>query len=140
MTAIQTPDRPIGVWLISLFVMGSGSMTLLAMYVIYFGDLAVPPATQAYLESLSFLEVSLSFCLGALNIGAAVSLFLLRKTAVTLFASALALNAVQTIWNLLFRDYLAAIGGNLFSVLLGLAIAMAITAYAWNLRTKAVLH
>lgn len=140
MTAIQTANRPIWVWLISLFILGSSSISLFSIYVLYFGDQALPPATEAYFESLSGLEVSLSLCVGALNIAAAVSLLLLRKTAVTLFAAALALNAALTAWNLLFREFLPAIGGNLLGVLLGLAIAAGITAYAWTLRAKAVLH
>jgi hypothetical protein len=90
-----------------------------------------PYSVFDYLESVAFI---------LLKVGAAVMLFRLSRTAVTLFLTILGLNAVATGYDLLTKG-LPPPGGPVvvMSIAIGFGILTAIAFYAWRLQVNGVL-
>lgn len=92
------PRRPVGVWVISIFYVISAGWTLLSFVLVLTGTITLNEAQRVYFASLGIVDWLLSLGIGVLGITAAVSLFLLRRVTVPLFATALVLNIVLTVF------------------------------------------
>ena len=141
--------RPGWVWGIFIFYVVTTAWGLLARLLIYLGVYPVPEQQQAILCNQSTASALFGLALMALNLAAAVWLWLLRKRAFDLFVAAFALSVASVIWQLIGGGGpLATIlsQGTLmvvittFSLVVGWTISLAICLYVWNLRQKGVLE
>lgn len=137
----QARKRPGWVWAISIFYFLSAAYTLLAFYLIYSGSIPLQPAQRAYFSQLTFLDIGASVLIGTLNLAGAVTLFILRRIAFSLFATAFALGILTTVWHTIEKGWVAAVGSaGLVGAFIGWALAIAICAYTWRLGKAGVLR
>jgi hypothetical protein len=73
--------------------------TLLSFVLIHAGAIPLNAAQIAYFDSLGTLDYVFSVGIGLANFLGAISLFLLRRMAFHLFASALVANLLMTLWH-----------------------------------------
>jgi len=110
-TATETPTRrPVWVWLISVYFFLSASWTLLSFYLIRIGAVPLTPPQRSYFESLNGADYLLTIIGALLTLSAAVSLFLLSKSAYYLFCATLAFNIAYTLWHIISRHWISVIG------------------------------
>ena len=84
--------RPAGIWIVSVLYLLSAGWTFLSFVLIFGGVVDLNEAQRVYFASLGTLDWLLTLLIGAVGIVAAIALFLLRRIAVPLFATTLALN------------------------------------------------
>jgi hypothetical protein len=48
--------RPVGVWVVTIFVVLSTLFTAFSFYAVFSGKISIPPAQQAYLATLTPLD------------------------------------------------------------------------------------
>jgi len=139
--------RPGWVWGIFIFYVVTSTWGLLSRLLIYVGVYPVPEQQQAIIRNQSTGSILFGLVLMALNLTAAVWLWLMRKRAFDLFVATFALSVASVIWQLIGGGPLASLmtQGTLmvvitiFSLVVGWAISLAICLYAWNLRQQGVL-
>jgi hypothetical protein len=107
----------------------------------YTGTIPLSAAQHAYFRSLGVVDYLGSVGIGVLNVVGVVKLFRLRKSAVSILSTSLALNAAFTLFNLLQGSFVQAIGGSgLVGALLGLILLASVFLYARRLRKDGVLN
>jgi hypothetical protein len=135
------PKRPIWVWVISIFFFVSAGWTLLSFALIFSGIIPLDAAQKAYFDKLTAVDYAATLIIGACNFIGAIALFLLRRIAVPLFATALALTLVMTIWQSATKGWVEAMSGpGLVGALVGYALLIVVCIYAWHLSRKGVLR
>lgn len=137
-------NRPVWVWVISIFIIISAGWTLLSPHILIMKIGGVPlnlnPLRQAYFGDLIIVDDRLSLLVAPANLIGAIALFLLRKVAVYFFASALFANLSLTVWNALTKGWTGAIDGPGFvGAIIGWALLTAICFYCWKLSKAGVL-
>jgi len=135
----QKMRRPVWVWIIAIFYCISIPLTLLGFYLILSGSSTMPTAQQAYFNSLTAFDYSITIIIAIANLFGAITLFLLRRTALLYLTCALVLNVILHIWHVLSKGYPTAAGVSVVSMVLSLAIAFAVCIYTWKLCEKDVL-
>ena len=132
--------RPVWVWIISIFFFLSSVWTLFAFYLVYSGTIPLQPAQLTYFKSLTLVDHSLTVLLLLSNLGGAVALLLLRSPALYFFVGAFILNVVMTIWHILTKGWIAAVGGAGFlGMLIAYGLIVAVCIYTWNLKKSGLL-
>ena len=133
----QRRRRPVGVWVVAIYCLLTGSFQLISQALILTRHVKFSGAGTAYLDSVTSLHWVLSLADSAVTVAGAIALFLLRKSAVPLFAVALALNVIATaIWT----NWYELLGGfGIVGALAVWAILIAVILYARSLSTKGVL-
>ena len=106
---MQSTKRPKGVWVIVIFYALSVAWTLLSLWLVYSKRVPVPVATAEYLNSLSALEHAYTAATILLMVAFLVSLFLMRRVAVTIFTIYIALNGFSFLWSIVFRNFLSSV-------------------------------
>ena len=132
--------RPVLVWVIFLFYLAATLSTFAGLFLIYSGRVAMNSVQQAYFAHLSILDHLATVLLVSINLVGAVMLFRLRRTAVTLFAAALALNLILTLRAMLSSRQLDVFQQSAAGVLTGLIIALAVLLYSIRLLRRAILY
>jgi hypothetical protein len=131
--------RPVLVWVIVLFYLAATLSTFTGLFFIYSGRLVMNSAQQAYFAHLTIFDHLATVFLVSINLVAAIMLFRLRRTAVALFAAALALNLILTLRAMLSSNQLDVFQQSGAGVLAGLIIAAAVLLYSIRLLRKAIL-
>ena len=132
--------RPIWIWVISIFYFLSAGYTLLSFYLIYTGTITLTPAMQAYFDSLSTFDYSITILTGTANFFGAITLFLLRKQAFYLFSGALCAGILLTISHTICKGWATAIGGSgLIGMLISWGIALAVITYSKKLIKRGLI-
>ena len=132
--------RPGWVWAISIFYFISAVFTLLSFYVIFSGRISIDPAQKAYFDSLTPIDYGITIILGLLNLTGVVTLFLLRRQAFYFFTGSFIVNILMTIWHLLSKGWIAAIGGpGLVGVIISWGLLIAVCLYSRSLIKAGVL-
>jgi len=133
--------RPKLVWAITIFYVISVPFTLLSVLSVSTGQVPLSPAMQAYFDSLSVFDYSLTTLVAALNVAGAISLFRLRTSAVWLLTVALGLNGFLSLSHALTTNWIEAMAeaSGLGGIFLGWLIALGIVFYTWRLKQKGVL-
>jgi hypothetical protein len=132
--------RPVLVWIISIYFIFSLLFTLLSFIIIFSGIIPLQPAQKAYFENLTIFDHTYTILIMLANLIGAITLFLLRKFAFYFFTFALLLNILSTIYNILSKGWVEAIGGvGLIGSIIGLGIIVAICFYSWLLCRKGIL-
>jgi hypothetical protein len=128
------------VWVISAFYLLSAGWTLLSFALIFNGAIKVNSAQEAYFASLTSIDWFFSLSIAVIGLAGAISLFLLRRIALVLFALALVLNLALTVFQMIRTNRTEALGGaGLFGVLLGWAVLVAVILYTNVLRKRSLL-
>ena len=132
--------RPKLVWVITIFYFISAGWTLLSFALINSGIIPLNEAQAAYFKSQTILDILFTIVLGVLNFLGAIFLFLLRRSAFYLFLSAFAFGLLMTVYHIIFKNWLAAIGGpGLIGAIIGWGISIAIIIYARKLIRAEIL-
>lgn len=132
--------RPKIVWVIFLWYILSPCFTIVSFVMINSGFIPVTPAQSAYFNSLTGFDYAMTVVVVLLTIAGAVAIFLLRKVSFHLFVTALVLSVLATLWNVISKGALAALGSTGFvGVLIGFGILAAVCWYALELRNRGVL-
>jgi hypothetical protein len=133
--------RPGWVWAISIFFGVSAGWTLLSFALIRAGAVPLSAAQIAYFDSLGVLDYVLSIGIGLANFSGAVALFLLRRVAFYLFASALTANLLTTLWHVVTKGWVAALGGaGVVGAVIGLGLLFGVCVYSRRLLQLGVLR
>ncbi len=132
--------RPKLIWVITIFYFVSAGWTLLSFALIYSGVIPLNEAQADYFKSQTILDILFTIVIGLLNLLGAFFLFLLRRTAYYLFLSAFAFGLLMTIYHIIFKNWLAAIGcPGLIGAIIGWGISIAIIIYARKLTKAEIL-
>jgi hypothetical protein len=127
---LHRTKRPKLVWVITIFYLVSVGWTLLSFILIYSGSIAVTEAQAAYFRSQNMVDMLFTVLIGLLNLVGALHLFLLRRRAYHMFLSAFILGLVMIVYQILFKNWLAAIAGpGLFGAAIGWGISIAVIIY-----------
>jgi hypothetical protein len=138
---VEHRERPGWIWAIAIFYGFSAVYTVASYLAVYSGKIALTPAQADYFARLTPIDHAFSVGGALLNLSAVVLLFLLRKRAVPLFFTAVALAIVAVIWHSIAKGFLQAAGGAaLVGMSVGLALQLAIALYARRLATRGVLQ
>jgi hypothetical protein len=132
--------RPFLVWVISFFYLFSAGWTLLSIYLVQRG--VVQPTLQQteYLDSLTSIDWTVSILIALAGMSGAICLFLLRRLAFYLLTTSLTLNILTSIWHVLTKGALIAMGGPAaIGMLIGMGISAAICIYTWHLLKTEIL-
>jgi hypothetical protein len=128
---LHRTKRPKLVWVITIFYLVSAGWTLLSFVLIYSGFIAVTEAQAVYFRSQNIIDVVFTVLIGLLNVVGAILLFLLRRRAYHMFLFALLLGLLMIVYQILFKDWLAAIAGpGLVGAAIGWGISIAVIIYA----------
>ncbi|MFQ5929900.1 MAG: hypothetical protein ACE5MK_09385 [Acidobacteriota bacterium] len=95
----RKPKRPIGVWIVSIFYFFTASFATVGWLLVLSDTVPLPSPEKEYYESLSPADYAVTFGLAFITFSAAISLFFLRKVAVTLFSVSLVVGLTHTAWH-----------------------------------------
>jgi hypothetical protein len=133
--------RPALVWVISIFYILSAGWVVLSFALIHSGAIPLNEAQQEYFRSQTILDYGSTVVIGALNLVGAILLFLLKKPAFHLFATAFGVGLAFTAYQIVAKNWLGAIGGpGLVGAVIGWGISIAIIVYAKRLISRGVLR
>ncbi len=104
---MQSTKRPIGVWIILVLYSVSVVWGTRSFWPIYTKRLPVSGATAEYLQNPGALNRSLTVIGLILTVAFLVSLFRMRRAAVTIFTINIVLAAFTGLWSILFENYLS---------------------------------
>jgi uncharacterized protein DUF4339 len=141
---VPRAERPVLVWVISLFYFVCTPFSLLSLALIPFmasGTIPVQDAQRHYFESLGYFDYAISIIAVFVNIAGAVLLFMLRRAAFYVFAGSFAVGLLMTIYNIIAKNWIEAIGiPGLIGAFVGFGINIAVVLYIWHLFRKGVLR
>lgn len=133
-------NRPKLVWIISIFYILSAGWTILSFALIYSGSIPINEVQKAYFESQNIFDIILTLAMGSLNILGAILLFLLRRQAFHCFLTAFSLGILMTVYHIMFKNWLGAIGGpGLVGAVIGWIIGISIILYSNKLIKNEIL-
>jgi len=133
--------RPRWVWIIFLFYGFSCVYTLGSFLLIRSGRIPLDESQAAYFASFGVLDYIQLYGLATLNMAAAICFFMLRSVAATLFAVSLTISICMTIWDLVQKANLPALGvSGTIGTLLAIALIGMITRYAFRLKKVGILR
>jgi hypothetical protein len=136
MTAINR-KRPTGVWVISIFYLVSAAFSAFSYYIVYSGKVVVSDAQAAYFAGLTGWDHLISAMQGILSVSGAVALFAMKRPAPYLFSANMVLGAGVTVWQIVTKGWMDAIGvSGAIGALMGWTILIAVCIYAWRLLKK----
>lgn len=135
-------ERPIGVWLISVFGILLVGWIVLVQILAFTGVVKAPPGFEMTLsEWLSKVPTVFFILIGLLIVIAAITLFLLRQSAYGLFLSALGIDVFVTTLSMTWRTPAEEFWGpGSVLKLIWHAYLIVTCIYAWRLRKKGILH
>lgn len=135
------PRRPAWVWVISTFYLLSAGWTILSFGMILSGAVPMSPAQRQYFSSLTTFDYVLALGIAVLNLTGTVLLFLLRRQAFQVFLSAFIIGLLTTIYQVIAKNWLSAIGGpGLIGACIGWLISISIIMYVRALSRRGVLR
>ncbi len=102
--------RPPWVWATSAFFLGASVAISLAFVLALSGAVAVSPAQQTYLDSLTPLDFLVIGSVMTCNLAGALCLVLLRQFAVPLLVTGWAFGFFELVWQALVKGWVEAAG------------------------------
>lgn len=135
-------SRPLSVWLVSGWYFMSGFFSISMIGAVQSKIASMPAAIDgvAPASRLETGDLILAALLIAVNLTGAGFLFLLKKTAVPFFKTALALNVGTNVWYLISRGIGEQPAVMLLGVVVGWLVAAAVCRYADGLAKRGVLR
>jgi len=138
MTSPST-QRPILVWIISGFFFLSAGYTLYAFISLISGATPLNAQQQLYVDSLTPINYMTSIGIAALNLSAAVMLFLLKKQAAPLFLAGFTLGILSGVYNIATTNWLETGAASVVGFFLSQLLVLAVVAYVFKLRKRGTL-
>ena len=133
--------RPTLVWVISIIYVVSAGWTILSFVLVFSGAIPLNETQKAYFASQTIFDYGTTLLTGTANLVGAVLLFLLKKPAFYLFATAFCAGIAVTVYQIFAKKWLGAIGGpGLIGVVIGWGINIAIIVYSRRLISRGVLR
>jgi len=139
MDSTQPRKRPIGVWIITVYFAVTVPFILYGLYLMVSNQVPMNDAQAVYVSNINPLDITATVMIGLSNIIGAVSLFYLRKAALTFFGVSLAINIALTIWHIISKGFVEVIGGAL-PIFIGFALLLSIIGYTAYLSKKQILR
>lgn len=139
MTDTQARKRPIGVWIITVYFAITVPFILYSLYLVLSGRAPMNDAQAVYVSNIDPLDITATVMIGVSNVIGAVSLFKLRKAALTFFGVSLAINIALTIWHVATRGFVEVVGGAM-PIVMGLVLLLSIIGYTAYLSKKQILR
>lgn len=134
-------NRPALVWVISIFYFVSAGWVLLSFALIFSGLIPLTDVQKTYFQAQTVFDYGSTALIGGANLVGAVLLFLLRRQAFPFFLTAFSFGLIQTLYQIVTKNWLGAIGGpGLVGAVIGWGISIAIIVYTWRLVSKGVLR
>jgi len=134
-------NRPVWVWLISIFYILTNSSSLLSYALIHFEVFTLSEPQMAYFENLTAIDYVLSIGNSVLVITAAAFLLSMKKASVNLFGAAFILNFITTalqVNKINFNESLKVPG--LLAMFVGVALVFGVYLYCRRLNMRGLLH
>ena len=139
-TRPEIRKRPKLVWIITMFYIISAGWMLLSFALIYSGAIPINEAQRAYFDSQNIFDIILTLSMASLNVLGAILLFLLKRHSFHCFLTAFSIGLFMTVYHILFKNWLAAIGGSgLVGAFIGWIISIAIILYSNKLIKSKIL-
>ena len=133
--------RPKLLWIIAIFYILSAGWTVLSFALINSGTIPINEAQKVYFDSQNIFDITLTLAMASLNILGAIFLFLLRRHAFYCFLTAFSLGLLITVYHIMFKNWLGAIGGpGLIGAAIGWIISISIILYSKKLIKKEILR
>lgn len=138
---INTPlKRPKWVWAISIFYSFSIVSAIYSFYVIYSGSIPLNEVQKEYFESLNFIDMALTFVSSMLTLSAAITLFLLKKITIKLWAAIFVFSAFAHLYSAFTTNYIETLDQIGFSgIIFGTIIIVLIYFYTKRLDARGYL-
>jgi len=141
---VPRAERPVMVWVISLFYFVCTPFSLLMLALIPLmlsGAFPIPEAQRDYFESQTWFDYALSGVALIVNLAAAILLFMLRRPALYFFVGTFVFGLLMVVYNIVAKNWLEAVGvPGLVGAFFGWGINIAIILYVWHLFKKGVLR
>jgi hypothetical protein len=137
-------NRPIGVWLVTIYAALNALIGAVGVYILVSGKFAPVAGQQAsFFANLNVLDYALSVLLHiSMGLGG-IFIFMLRKFALPLFIAGACFNLAQTIWHIFTHRFMAGVGGQSTMAWIELVVAWAIIlgviAYTSRLSKKGII-
>ena len=135
MTTNSSKQRNLWIWLIVIWFFASGILSLASFFAVQFGAIPLSPSQRADFDRLGMLDHLAGVLSATLNVGAAISLFRLRRLALYLFWAAFAISVLLAGWQATGRG----LGGSLVELGIGLCLLGAACIYTQKLGAQRVL-
>jgi hypothetical protein len=135
---VKNPKRPIFVWVIFLYYLVTDALAAGGLFLVWHTASYSAQARTA-IDSITTAGWTLVALTMVLELGGAIALFRLRSIAVPLFAAVICLAIVQMTSHLHEYSFSGAGSHSAYIVAFSLAIHFFVCAYAWRLRSRAVL-
>jgi hypothetical protein len=104
---MQSTKRPLGVWILLVFFGVSVVWTPLKSGLIYSKRLPASGTAAEYLQTSGALTLSLAVIGWMLTVAFVVSLFRMRRVAITIFTVYIVLAVISLLWGIFFTNYLS---------------------------------
>jgi hypothetical protein len=132
---------PTLVWVICMVYFMSVGFTILSLVALFSGLLPVSEKLREYFQSLTIFDYALDIVVFTLSLAGMIHLFMLKKTAFSLLATALAMGVVLTIYQIVAKDLLATEGSlAVVAMFIGWGINIAVIEYSRRLIERGVLR
>lgn len=140
-TRAESRKRSKLVWIIAIFFILSAGWTLLSFILIHSGAIPINEAQKAYYDSQNIFDIILTLAMCSINILGAFLLFLLKRHAFHCFLTAFSIGLLMTVYHIIFKNWLVAIGGpGLVGTLIGWIISISIILYSNKLIKREILR
>ncbi len=142
--SFEAPSRPVLVWIICILTWLGLLFGVLGLWLLATHRVPFPPEQAGFYDKLNIVDYGLTAVGLGLALVSSVSLFLLRKIAVPLYAAGLGLGVLQLLWQIAARDWLTMMSaggvGSVVGAVFGWGVSIAIFAYVWYLGNKGTLR
>lgn len=133
------PEHP-GAMLLAVFVMVTSSTSLISYLTLVSGVRDLPLEQQMMIDSLSRIDIGLTFFINISIFAAGVWLFLLRRAALPAFLCAFGASIAKLIWAIFSKGSLeAAFASGSAGRLVFIGALLVICIYTWKLNRSRVL-
>jgi hypothetical protein len=132
--------RPTGVWVMFIFYTVAAAFSAFSYYIVYSGKVVLSDAQATYFAGLTVWDHMISTMQGVLSVSGAVALFAMKKPAPYLFTANAVLGAAVTVWQMVSKGWMEAIGtSGVVGALMGWGLLIAVCLYSWHLLKKGQL-
>ncbi len=136
----STKERPIWVWIVSLFRIASSLIALWSYYLVLRGKMTMTNLERPFYENWTFFDYAIRIFISLIDLIGAVAFLLLRKAAFYLFTAALIVFVISTVREFIKGTFQSMhVTASIIALVIGYGITIAIWLYSWKLLRKGIL-
>lgn len=136
---VPTRRRTVGIWMIAIWFFVGGAFSLASFIAVKVGAIPIDQTQQLQFDRLGAIDHIASVLIAVANVLGAVFLLMLRRIAVYLFWSSLAVNLLLISWHVANKGAAAVLGGGLVGIVFGLSLLGGVCLYVVKLSQRQVL-